>query len=143
MSQETCQGINKLSTLRVKAKDGFPAWTTSGLYLEDPVGLPFWLLPSNTFNKMKKKKCFFTTISIALISLAADQASAQQDSITTLSLADVTVTAAKFAKSQTETGKVLTIIDEAQLKQSAGKDISQLLNEQVGIFINGANSNPG
>ena len=143
MSQETCQGINKLSTLRVKAKDGFPAWTTSGLYLEDPVGLPFWLLPSNTFNKMKKKKCFFTTISIALISLAADQASAQQDSISTLSLADVTVTAAKFAKSQTETGKVLTIIDEAQLKQSAGKDISQLLNEQVGIFINGANSNPG
>jgi vitamin B12 transporter len=64
-----------------------------------------------------------------------------QDSVRTLN--EVVVTATKFAKKQVETCKVLTVIDQAQLQRSTGKDISQLLNEQVGLVINGANSNSG
>lgn len=92
---------------------------------------------------MKKGNYVFTWALSIMLGLAIHPAIAQLDSVSTTSLNDVSVTATKFAKSQTETGKVLTIIDEAQLKQSAGKDISQLLNEQAGLFINGANSNPG
>jgi len=91
----------------------------------------------------KEKKVWAMTTVIAFWWLAPNQTNAQQDSISLTALQEVTVTATKFAKSQSETGKVLTIIDENQIKMSAGKDISQLLNEQTGLFINGANSNPG
>ncbi len=92
---------------------------------------------------MKKEKKVWAMTLIAFWWLAPNQTNAQQDSTSQTALQEVTVTATKFAKSQSETGKVLTIIDENQIKLSAGKDISQLLNEQTGLFINGANSNPG
>ena len=41
------------------------------------------------------------------------------------------------------TGKVVTIITREQLERSGGKDLSQILTEQVGIYIGGANSNAG
>src|SRR4030095_16360613 len=44
---------------------------------------------------------------------------------------------------QSGTAKVITVITKEQLMQSGGKDLSQLLNEQTGIIVNGANSNPG
>ncbi|HEY9301277.1 MAG TPA: TonB-dependent receptor, partial [Phormidium sp.] len=53
------------------------------------------------------------------------------------------VTATKYAKSTSETGKVLTIITSQQLSQSGGKDLSQVLQAQAGIVVNGATSNPG
>lgn len=58
-------------------------------------------------------------------------------------LDEVLITATKFPKKQSETGKVVTVITNAQLQKSTGKDLSQLLNEQAGLIINGANSNPG
>jgi vitamin B12 transporter len=67
---------------------------------------------------------------------------AQKDSLSTKTLDEVVVTATKFEKKQSETGKVLLVIDEEQIKRSAGKDLSQLLNEQAGVVVNGANSNP-
>ncbi len=70
-------------------------------------------------------------------------AHAQTDSLKSRTLDEVVVTATRFPKSVSETGKVLTVIDETQLRQSAGKDLSQVLNEQAGIIVNGANSNPG
>ncbi|WP_333820464.1 TonB-dependent receptor plug domain-containing protein [Ohtaekwangia sp.] len=92
---------------------------------------------------MKKERKVWAMTLIALWLLAPSKTNAQQDSVVTSNLEEIVVTATKFPKSQSETGKVLTIIDEDQLKRSAGKDISQLLNEQVGIVIAGANSNPG
>ena len=65
-----------------------------------------------------------------------------QDS-TKKTLDEVVVTATKFPIKQSQTGKVLTVITSAQLQRSAGKDLSQLLNEQAGLIINGANSNTG
>lgn len=66
-----------------------------------------------------------------------------QDSLRSGQLNEIVVTATKFPKSIGETGKVLTVIDESQIQKSLGKDISQLLNEQAGVVVNGANSNPG
>lgn len=68
---------------------------------------------------------------------------AQQDTLRTLKLDTVVITATKYPKNKSETGKVLTIIDRDQLERSAGKDLSQILNEQVGLVVNGANSNSG
>ncbi len=92
---------------------------------------------------MKKERKVWAITSIVLWLWVPNQIYAQQDSLTVRQLDEVVVTATKFPKNQSETGKVLSIIDEEILKRSAGKDINQLLNEQVGMVVSGANSNPG
>lgn len=66
---------------------------------------------------------------------------AQQDSITQLD--NVSVTATRFPKKLSETGKIVSIITQEELNRQGGKDIAQILNQQSGIIIAGANSNPG
>lgn len=92
---------------------------------------------------MKKEKRVWAIVLIALGLLTPHLTIAQQDSIKSFNLGEVVITATKFPKNSSATGKVLTVIDESQLRQNAGKDLSQLLNEQVGLVISGANSNPG
>ena len=65
---------------------------------------------------------------------------AQQD--TTL-LNEAVITANKFPSKTSQTGKVVSIINAEQLAMAGGKDLSQVLQEQAGIFIGGSNSNPG
>jgi vitamin B12 transporter len=96
----------------------------------------------NFFIMKKERKVWAMTL-IVLWWWAPSQIKAQQDSIKSYNLDYVTITATKFPKNVNETAKVLTIIDEEQIARSAGKDVSQLLNEQVGIVITGANSTPG
>ncbi|MCK7558058.1 hypothetical protein MKQ70_24845 [Chitinophaga sedimenti] len=67
---------------------------------------------------------------------------AAQDTTQTNLLNTVVVTATKFAKKQGETGKVVTVISRQQLDRSMGKTVAQVLNEQVGLVIAGANSIP-
>lgn len=86
---------------------------------------------------MKKQILMLTAVIFSSHLLAQEAA----DSSKTLN--EVVVTATKFPKKQSETGKVLTLISKVQLERSAGKDLSQLLNEQAGLVITGANSNPG
>jgi vitamin B12 transporter len=74
--------------------------------------------------------------------IISGQVQAQTDS-TVKSLNEVVVTPTKFSKKVSETGKVVSVISKAQLERSAGKDLAQLLNEQAGIVISGAGSNPG
>ncbi len=85
---------------------------------------------------MKKKILFVAAV------LIGSQLLAQQDSTHQL-LEEIVVTASKYPKKISETGKVLTVITPAQLERSSGKDLSQLLNEQAGLIINGSSSNPG
>ena len=92
---------------------------------------------------MKKERNVWAIILIALWWLAPNQTNAKQSQDSVRTLNDVVITATKFPKNQVETGKVLTVIDEVQIQRSSGKDISQILNEQVGLIISGANSNPG
>jgi len=66
-----------------------------------------------------------------------------QDSIVTKQMDEVVITATKSFRKLSETGKVVTVITKEQIMRSGGKDLSQLLNEQTGITIGGANSNPG
>ena len=92
---------------------------------------------------MKRERKVWAITSIVLGLLAPNQIIAQQDSLQARQLSEVVITATKFPKNQSETGKVLTVIDEEIIKRSAGKDIAQLLNEQVGLAVNGATSNTG
>jgi vitamin B12 transporter len=83
-----------------------------------------------------KKKIF-----IAAAVVFSSQMYAQQDS--TKSLDAVIVTANKIPQRQSTTGKVITVISKEQIEKSSGKTLPQLLNEQVGITINGALNNAG
>ncbi|WP_162915818.1 TonB-dependent receptor plug domain-containing protein [Paraflavitalea soli] len=80
---------------------------------------------------------------LTLSALLAAMYAQAQDSTQSKAMDEVVVTATKYPKKTSETGKVITVITRAQLDRSTGKDLSQLLNEQTGISVNGANSNPG
>ncbi len=86
---------------------------------------------------MSKK---LTLLSTAL--LVATAILAQQDT-SYHSLDEVVVTANKVAQKQSSTGKVVTVISKEEIEKSTGKTVSQLLNEQVGMVINGALNNAG
>ena len=85
---------------------------------------------------MKKK---FLIVAAAFI---GSQLSAQEDS-TVRTLDEVVMTANKFPQKQSGTGKIIAVITKERIMRSGGKDISQLLNEEAGIIVNGATSNPG
>jgi len=58
-------------------------------------------------------------------------------------LDQVVVTATKSPKKLSETGKVITVVSREEIEHSSGKDLSQILNEQTGVIVNGSTSNPG
>jgi vitamin B12 transporter len=90
-----------------------------------------------------KNKIFMVAAVIFSGQLKAQNITPIATNDSTKSMDEVVITATKFPKRQSETGKVVTVITNAQLQRSSGKDLSQLLNEQAGLVINGANSNPG
>ncbi|MFC0775948.1 TonB-dependent receptor plug domain-containing protein [Terrimonas alba] len=91
------------------------------------------------------KKNFFVVAALSISSQLFAQLAptSQEEDSTYKSLNQVIVTASKFSKKASETGKVVTVINRAVLDRSMGKDLAQLLTEQAGIVINGATSNPG
>ncbi len=74
--------------------------------------------------------------------MISSYARAQQDS-TFKSLDEVIITANRIEQKQSQTGKVVTVIGKETLSRSQGKTLSQVLNEQAGITVNGALNNPG
>ncbi|POY34870.1 hypothetical protein C3K47_18120 [Solitalea longa] len=60
-----------------------------------------------------------------------------------LDLNEVSVTATKFDKKSSETGKVVSVITREEIERSGGKNINDLLNIQSALNLNGANSNRG
>lgn len=86
---------------------------------------------------MKRK--FFVVAAVIISS----RLQAQKEDTTGRSMDEVVITANKYPNKTSLTGKVLLVITRQQLEQSGGKDLSQLLNEQAGLYISGANSNPG
>ena len=88
---------------------------------------------------MSMKKIVYTLVVMAL----SQTVFAQKDSTQTNVLNDVVVTANKFEQKQQETGKVLTVITQDVLLRNSGRQLTEVLNEQTGIVINGANNNLG
>src|SRR5436190_2991516 len=72
--------------------------------------------------------------------IISSQLNAQKD---TTVLDEAVVTANKFEQKQSQTGKVITVINKEQLEKSNGKTVAQLLNEQAGITIAGAYMSAG
>lgn len=71
----------------------------------------------------------------------SSQLSAQQDSSTTLD--NVVVSATRFPLKQSQTGKIVTVLDQKTINNNIGRSLSELLNTQAGFFINGASNNLG
>jgi vitamin B12 transporter len=71
------------------------------------------------------------------------QTQAQLQDTSFQNLDEVVITANKYPNKTSLTGKVITVITKEQLEQSGGKDLSQVLTEQAGLYIGGANSNVG
>lgn len=67
----------------------------------------------------------------------------QLDTVTSVLIDPVIVTANKIEQKQSTTGKVITIITKDQLEKSSGQTLSQILNEQAGLIVNGALNNLG
>jgi vitamin B12 transporter len=66
-----------------------------------------------------------------------------QSDTTLKSLDEAVVTATKFERKQSQTGKVVTVISKEVLEKSSGKTVAQVLNEQAGITVNGSLNNMG
>ncbi len=94
----------------------------------------------NLFTYMKTTS--FSLMAFSLLALGRP-GFAQEDTAHVSQLNTVVVTATKFAKKQSETGKVLTVISREQIERNVGRTVTDVLNEQAGILINGAGSNPG
>ena len=82
-----------------------------------------------------KKKIF-----IAAAVLISSYAQAQNS---TKLLDEVVITATKFPLKTSATGKVLNVITQEELQKAGGRDITQLITEKTGVYINGFNSNIG
>lgn len=61
-----------------------------------------------------------------------------QDTVKTTSLDEVVITANKYPQKQISTGKVLMVISRDQLEKNSGRTLTQVLNEQAGLLINGS-----
>ena len=94
-------------------------------------------------NFLQMKKGIFIAAAVIFSNhLQAQEFPALQDS-TSKTLDEVIITANKFLQKQSETGKVVNIITHDQLQKSFGKSLSEILNYQPGININGADNNLG
>ncbi|CAN5263908.1 TonB-dependent receptor [soil metagenome] len=88
---------------------------------------------------MSKKKLMFLLCVLA----NGFTTQAQSDSTALRTFDEIIITANKLPQKQSTTGKVVTVINKEIIERSAGKSLSQLLNEQAGITINGALNNTG
>ena len=90
-----------------------------------------------------KKKIFIAAAVLISSQLHAQLVSTNREQDSVKRLNEVVLTVTKSAIKQSQTGKVVTVIDQSVLEKSQGKDLAQLLTEQAGVIVNGATSNPG
>ena len=128
MSQKTCRISTYLFSFRVK-----------GLKIERCKGT--FLFSTLTTEAVTQKFCNMQKQLFVLTALFMSSAlCAQQD---TSFLQEVVVTANKYEKKQSETAKVVSVINREQLRQSGGRSIGELLNQVAGVTVPGANNNLG
>ena len=89
---------------------------------------------------MNKRTLFFGVLcSMSLLGFAQQQS----DSTKIQQLEEVVVTNSKFKLKRENSGKVVTKITQEELQQLQGKSVSEIINNTVGIEINGTKSNAG
>jgi vitamin B12 transporter len=88
---------------------------------------------------MSMKKLYLPLLATAF----ALQASAQQDSAKSGQLDEVVVTASKTNIKQSQTGKIVTVIDAKTIQNNAGHTLTELLNDQAGFMMVGSNNTMG
>ncbi|MDN5204115.1 TonB-dependent receptor [Fulvivirgaceae bacterium BMA10] len=81
-------------------------------------------------------------LSVCLITSWITGFSQSNVSADTVKLKEVVITASKVPTPLRETAKPVQIISKEEIERSSGKDLAQLLSDQVGLVVNGANSNP-
>lgn len=91
-----------------------------------------------------KRKIFTVAAVIFSSYLQAQQTvnNLQKDSINQM-LDEVVLTASKYPKKQSETGKVITVFNQQTILQMGSRTISEVLNTAAGVTVNGANNNLG
>lgn len=85
------------------------------------------------------KKIYFPLLAICI----ALQANAQKDSVKSKQLDEVVVTASKTNIKQSQTGKIVTVIDSKTIQNNAGHTLAELLNTQAGFMLIGSNNTMG
>ena len=65
------------------------------------------------------------------------------DSIPTITLKQVVVTASRSEKEIFDIGRYVTVIDSEEIRNSAYDNVGELLTRQEGIYVVGANQTPG
>lgn len=88
---------------------------------------------------MSMKKIYFHGLAICF----AMQANAQTDSVKSTSLDEVVVTASKTSIKQSQTGKIVTVIDSKTIQNNAGHTLTELLNDQAGFTMVGSSNTMG
>ncbi len=81
------------------------------------------------------RKDFFV---VAAAFISSSLLAQQQDSSKAKQLDEVVITANKFPQKLSSTGKVLTVINRDYLEKNTGRTLAQVLNEQAGLVVNGA-----
>jgi vitamin B12 transporter len=89
------------------------------------------------------KKIFAVTALFIGSQLQAQMVSQPQEDTASKGLNPVVVTANRFPQKQNTTGKVVTVITREVLSRSIGRTVPELLNQQAGITIIGAQNNLG
>ncbi len=84
---------------------------------------------------MKKFLCLAAAIAVFSFSEAQTDSAKQLD--------QVTVTGSKAPVKQSESGKLVTVLDSKLIAASAGKTLTELLNTQAGFMLVGSNNAPG
>jgi vitamin B12 transporter len=129
VSQKTCPSTDSFS-FRVK-----------GLKISEWKGILLFSSLRSGSSHTKSFRCMKRLLFVLAAATIGNQLWAQSDSVVLLD--DVVVTASKYPVKASRTGKVLTIITREQLASSGGRDLAQVLAEQSGLYIAGANSNTG
>ncbi len=95
---------------------------------------------------MTKKNAFMSNgliASFALIMSATNIFGQKQDSTKLVKLNEVVVTATRSEKHLGDVGRSVTVINSNEIKNSGVSTVSELLNQEEGIYIVGAQQNPG
>ncbi len=90
-----------------------------------------------------KKKILLVAAVIISSQLYAQLVPAIGEDSTKKTLDEVVITATKTPLKQSQTGKVVSVIDQATLQRSAGRTLTEILNYQAGMYVNGANNTLG